>query len=58
MAFWDTGSELPVLMVISVKGVVPMDVSSFANCVSYSFSNVSNLDCMPGLTYDEGVKNI
>ena len=48
MAFWDTGSELPVLMVISVKGVVPMDVSSFANCVSYSFSNVYNLDCMPG----------
>ena len=27
---------LPVSMVISVSGVVPMDVSSFVNCEAYS----------------------
>ena len=40
--------ESPVLMVISVNGVVPMEVLSFVNCVSYSFSSVSNVDWMPG----------
>ena len=34
--FWDTGSELPVSMVISVSGVIPMDVSSLANWEVYS----------------------
>ena len=42
--FCDTGSELPVAMVISVNDVVLMDVSSLANCVSYSFRSVSNFD--------------
>ena len=40
--FCDTCSESPMSMVISVNGVVPMDVSSLANCVSYCFRNVSN----------------
>ena len=46
--FWDTGSELPVLMAILVNGVVLMEVSSLANCVSYSFSSLSILDWILG----------
>ena len=38
-SFCDTGSEVPVSIVISVRGVVPMEVSSCANCGSYSFSS-------------------
>ena len=35
--FWDTGSELPMLIVTSVREVAPMDVSSLANWEVYSF---------------------
>ena len=42
--FWDTGSVLPVLMVISMRGVVPMDISSLANWEAYSFRSASSLD--------------
>ena len=37
--FWDTRSEVPVSMVITVRGVVPMDVSSLANCEAYCASS-------------------
>ena len=46
--FCDTGSELPVLMVISINGVVLMDVSSLANYDSHSLRSASNFDWMPG----------
>ena len=48
------GSELTVSMVISVNGVVLMDVSSLANCVSYSLRSASNffIQCLV-LTCDE-----
>ena len=36
--FWDTGAEVPLSIFISVRGVVPMVVSSWANWESYSFS--------------------
>ena len=47
------GSELPVSMVISVNGVVLMDVSSLANCDSYSLRSVSNCDWMPVLSCEK-----
>ena len=46
--FWDTGSELPMLMVISVSGVVPMVVSSLANWEAFSFRSASSLDLILG----------
>ena len=46
--FCDTGSESPVSMVISVSGVVPIDVSSYVNCEAYSLRSASSLDLMPG----------
>ena len=52
--FSDTGSESPVSMVISVKGVVLMNVSSLANCVSYSLRSTSNFDWMPGFNLGWG----
>ena len=48
------GSEVPVLIVISVKGVVPMDVLSFANCKVYSFRSASSLDSMLGFSFWQG----
>ena len=41
--FCDTGSEFPVSIVISVRGVVPMEVSSYANWELYSFSGSVSL---------------
>ena len=41
--FCDTGSEVPVSIVISVRGVVPIEVSSCINWESYSFNNVVSL---------------
>ena len=40
-------------MVISINGVGLMDVSSLANCDSYSLRNVSNCDLMPGFNCDD-----
>ena len=47
---WDTVSEVPVLIIISGRGVVPMDVSSFANWEAYSFRSASILDSMLGFS--------
>ena len=41
--FCETGSMLPVSMDILVSVVVPMDVSSCANCESYSSSRAVRL---------------
>ena len=41
--FWDTGSVVPMSVVISVRGVVPMDVSSLANWEAYCFKRASSL---------------
>ena len=45
LGFWETGSEVPVSIVMLVKGVVPIEVSSLANCDSYSCNNISRLFC-------------
>ena len=37
-----------MLMVISMRGVVPMDISSLANWEAYSFKSVSTLDSILG----------
>ena len=47
MVFVIQGQEFPVSMVISVNGVVLMDVSSLANYDSYSLRSMSNFDWMP-----------
>ena len=52
--FWDTGSEVPMSMVISVSGVVPMYVSSLANCETYCFRSASSLDSMFGFSLWQG----
>ena len=36
------GLEVPVSIIMLVRGVVPIEVSSFANCDSYSCSNNSS----------------
>ena len=48
--FWDTRSEVPMSVVISVRGVVPMDVSSLANWEAYCFRSASTLDSVFGLS--------
>ena len=39
VAFWETGSVVPVSIVMLVKGVVPIVVLSLENCDSYSCIN-------------------
>ena len=41
-------------MVISLSGVVPMDVSSFANCKAYSSRRVFYVDLNLGLSLWQG----
>ena len=43
--FWETGSEVPASIVMLVKGVVPIEVSSFVNCDSYSCNNSARSFC-------------
>ena len=44
--FCNTGSEVPVSFIISVRGVVPMEVSSCANWESYYFNNAVSFASM------------
>ena len=39
---WETGGESPVSIVMLVSGVVPTEVSSYANCDLYSCKSVSS----------------
>ena len=41
----ETGLELPVSIVMLVKGVVPIEVSSLVDCDSYSCNNSSRSSC-------------
>ena len=43
--FCETGSAVPVSMDMLVSVVIPIDVSSFANCESYSSNNDVRLFC-------------
>ena len=52
--FWDMGSEVPMSMVISVKGVVPMDVSSLANWEVYCFRSASSQGSIFGFILWQG----
>ena len=43
--FWETGSEVLVSIVMLIKGVVPIVVSSLANCDLYPCTNNLRLSC-------------
>ena len=44
--FCETGSAVPISIVMLVKGVVPIDVSSLANCDSCSSNSSFRLSCI------------
>ena len=43
--FCDTGMAVPVSMDMLVNGVMPIDISSWVNCKSYSSNNNLRLFC-------------
>ena len=46
IGFWETGLAVPISIVMLVKGVVPIVVSSLANCDSYSCNSSLRLSCI------------
>ena len=46
IGFWETGLVVPVSIVKLVKGIVPIVVSSLANCDLYSCNSNLRLSCI------------